>query len=326
LTALLYAARDGCYDCVDALIAAGADVNIPTPEGVTALMLALDNDHNDVASLLLDRGVNPRLWDWWGRTALYIAVDRKETLGAGGARGGSQAGRIPVAARSARQSVSSMDIINALLAADVEINAQLNMHRPSRSGNSGRFIDPLLNIGCTPLLRATMGGDTEVVRALLARDAYPNINAMGLTPFLVAAGVGAGNRGGTGLAAQTSAGGPVNLELMELLIQHGANVNDQVTGTMTYSMRVSRAPSANEGRTALHIAAQEGKADVVRYLLTKGASSEITDAGGLKAIDLVGSAAQSGNTPPAGAPASGTANPAAAAEIRSLLQSAASRE
>src|SRR5437867_4651886 len=122
LTALLYAARDGCYDCVDALIGAGADVNIPTPEGVTALMLALDNDHNDVAKLLLDRGANPRLWDWWGRTALYIAIDRKETLGASGAngrRGGSQgAGRTPVAARSARPPVSSMDIIDALLAAD----------------------------------------------------------------------------------------------------------------------------------------------------------------------------------------------------------------
>jgi ankyrin repeat protein len=219
-----------------------------------------------------------------------------------------------------------MDIINALLAADVEINAQLNMHRPSRSGNSGRFIDPLLNIGCTPLLRATMGGDAEVVRALLAKGAYPNINAMGLTPFLVAAGVGAGNIGGTGLAAQTSAGGPVNMELMELLLQHGANVNDQVTGTLTYSMRVSRAPSANEGRTALHIAAQEGKTDLVRCLLAKGANPEITDAGGLKAINLVGSGAQSASTPPAGTPTAGAANPATAAEIRNLLQSAASRE
>ena len=45
LTALLYAARDGCSECVDELIAAGADVNVPTPEGVTALMLAIDNDH-----------------------------------------------------------------------------------------------------------------------------------------------------------------------------------------------------------------------------------------------------------------------------------------
>ena len=59
LTAMLYAARDGCYDCVEALIAAGANVNVPTPEGVTPLMIALDNDHNDVAKLLLDRGANP---------------------------------------------------------------------------------------------------------------------------------------------------------------------------------------------------------------------------------------------------------------------------
>ena len=59
LTALLYATRDGCYDCVEALIAAGADVNYPTPEGVTPLMIALDNDHNEVAKLLLDHGANP---------------------------------------------------------------------------------------------------------------------------------------------------------------------------------------------------------------------------------------------------------------------------
>src|SRR6185369_10302260 len=99
-----------------------------------------------------------------------------------------------------------------------------------------------------------------------------------------------------GLAAQTSAGGPVNMELMELLLQHGANVNDQVTGTLTYAMRVSRAPSANEGRTALHIASQEGKTELVRYLLSKGANPDIKDAGGQRAIDLV-----PGASPAAGA-------------------------
>ena len=35
LTPLLYAARGGCYACVEALVDAGADVNLPTPEGVT---------------------------------------------------------------------------------------------------------------------------------------------------------------------------------------------------------------------------------------------------------------------------------------------------
>jgi uncharacterized protein len=330
LTALLYAARDGCADCVETLIGAGADVNVPTPEGVTALMLALDNDHNDVAKLLLDRGANPNLWDWWGRTALYIAVDRKETMGGGRGRGGAAAGGrgggAPEARRGSGAAVSSMDIIKALLAANVDLNPQLNFHRPSRGGNSGRFIDPLLNTGCTPLLRATMAGDSEVVRALLDKGANPNINDMGLTPFLVAAGVGAGNRGGTGLAAQTSAGGPVNMELMELLLQHGADVNAQVTGTLTYSMRVSRAPSANEGKTALHVAAEAGKTDLVRYLLGKGASTQITDADGKKPIDLAGDSGRGGSAPPAagGGPANGGVNPASAAEIRSLLGNAAS--
>jgi len=59
LTAMLYAVRGGCYECTEALIAARADVNQPTPEGVTPLMIALDNDHNDVAKLLLDHGANP---------------------------------------------------------------------------------------------------------------------------------------------------------------------------------------------------------------------------------------------------------------------------
>jgi len=292
LTALLYAARDGCSECVDALISAGADVNFPTPDGVTTLMLALDNDHNDVAKLLLARGANPRVWDWWGRTALYIAIDRKQILDGQQRKSGAQ---------GIRNTTSSMEIINALLAADVEINAQLNMQRPSRSGNTGRFVDPLLNIGCTPLMRATVGdrepkpdsknigGDADVVRLLLSKGANPNINAAGLTPFLVAAGVGAGFvTGATGLAMDSSMGGPVNKEVMELLLQNGADVNAQVTGTKTYSMRISRAPSANEGRTALHIAAQEGKTDLVRYLLSKGASKEIKDAGGLKPIDLAG--------------------------------------
>src|SRR5678815_3568659 len=88
LTALLYASRNGCYECAEALIGAGADVNVPTPEGVTPLMIALDNDHNDVAKLLLDRGANPRVADWWGRTALFIVIDRKEALGGRGGRGG----------------------------------------------------------------------------------------------------------------------------------------------------------------------------------------------------------------------------------------------
>ncbi len=371
LTALLYAARSGCYDCVEALLGTGADVNTPTPEGVTPLMIALDNDHNDTAKLLLDRGANPHVWDWWGRTALYIAIDRKENAGGGGggrggagggrgARGGRGGGGAPVAARASGPQVSSMDIINTLLAADVDINAELNFHRPGRGGNSGRFADNQLSTGCTPLFRAAMSNDLELIRTLLAKGANPNINSMGFTPFLISAGVTPGIRGG-GVAAPNTA-------ILDLMIEHGADVNAQVTGTGTYSMRISYNPQnspTKEGYSALHAAAQTGKTDLVRYLLAKGVKPELVEANGKKAIDLVGGGgggrgvptapavtgniaapanAQAAGTPPAAGAAAGgrgaagappaaaggrggagpaPVNPATAAEIRTLLQNAA---
>ncbi len=310
LTALLYAARDGCFECVEALLAAGADINFPTPEGVTPLMLAVDNDHNEVAKLLLDRGANPDLWDWWGRTPLYIAIDRREAviapLRTGIATIGNRPAPLPTHAPG-HPPVSNMEMIHALLAAGIDLNAQLNMHRPSRGGNSGRFVEEFYNTGCTPLMRATIAGDVELVPILLDKGADPNIGAMGVTPLLIAAGVGTGGRG-TGLASATSTGFPPNMTIMNLLIAHGADVNAQVTGMLTYSLRISRAPSSTEGMTALHVAAQRGRADLVRYLLEKGAKTDLVDSNGHKPIDLAGTAAPAGN-----------GSPASAAEIRTLL-------
>jgi ankyrin repeat protein len=320
LTALLYAARDGCYECVEALAGAGADVNVPTPEGVTPLMTALDNDHIEVAKLLLDGHANPNLWDWWGRTPLYIAIDRREAviapLRTGIATIGNRPAPVPTHAPG-HPPVSNMEMIQALLAAGVDLNPQLNMHRPSRGGNSGRFVEEFYNTGCTPLLRATIASDVELVRILLDKGADPNIGGMGVTPFLIAAGVGTGGKG-TGLASATSTGFPPNTPIMDMLLTHGADVNAQVTGMLTYSLRISRAPSSTEGMTALHVAAQRGRADLVRYLLDKGAKTDLADSTGHKPIDLVGTGAAA---PAAPADAGATS----IAETRALLQNAASR-
>jgi hypothetical protein len=124
---------------------------------------------------------------------------------------------------------------------------------------------------------------------------------------------------------------------MDLLLQHGADVNAQVTGTKTYSRRVARAPSANEGMSALHVAAQAGRADLVRYLLDKGANADLVDNSGHKPIDLVGisPAAGRGGATPDGAPSADRSGPAGGnpttreatgTEIRELLRDSVSRK
>jgi len=52
MTALMFAARDGCLHAADALIAAHASVNAPDPNGMTPLLLAITNNQIAVAQLL----------------------------------------------------------------------------------------------------------------------------------------------------------------------------------------------------------------------------------------------------------------------------------
>jgi ankyrin repeat protein len=104
------------------------------------------------------------------------------------------------------------------------------------------------------------------------------------------------------------------------MIQHGANVNAQVTGTKSYSMRVSyNPPPSKEGTSALHGAVQAGRTDLVRYLLEKGATPDLVDANGRKPIDLL-------DVVPAGRGGGGAVSPTTAAEIRALLKAAGAKQ
>lgn len=433
LTPLLYAARGGCLACAEALVSAGADVNLPTPEGATPMMIALDNGNNDVAKFFLQHGGNPKLWDVYGRTALYTAVDHavaaaggpgggaggRGGFGGGGGRGGpggpgaaapagpgagAQPGAAPVGggpggpagqggqatagrggagggaaggggrggggqgrggggargggAVANASTVSSMEIINLLLAAGVDPNSQLNMRRPSNQG--GRFSDPLLSSGTTPLLRALVGNNLEIARLLVEKGANPNIYGMGLSPFLYAAGI----TSGTYNDARGGAVAATNTELLDLMIQHGADVNAQVNGAASYSGRIARAltgdpvnTKTNEGMTALHAAVRAGNASLVHYLLDHGARTDIADGSGRTALDVLNGVpalqpavfADASGVAPRGAPAAeapaaaapaggrgagarggtggrGGANPATTQEIRTLLQAAAEKK
>jgi ankyrin repeat protein len=285
MTALLYAARAGCVDCVAALLDAGADVNLPNPDGVTPLMTAIDNGGFDAAMLLLERGANPHVWDWWGRTALYIAADVSgDEKGGTGPVGG--VGRQAVIIEG--QKTSALDVARALLEAGVDPNHQLTLHRPDREG-SGRFSDDSLRTGCTPLLRAAIAGDIELSKLLLDHGALIDLpNVMGVTPLMAAAGLSLSGRevrstlraGGAGVQANAIA-------LIDLYLDHGADINAAVTDTQSWTARIGR-PSAmtdRQGQTAIFGAAQWGWHDVVAHLIERGARVAIEDARGKTPID-----------------------------------------
>lgn len=281
LTPLLYAVRVGCDRCVQALLDNGADVNLPNPDGVTPLMTAIDNLHFDLAKTLLDRGANPHTWDWWGRTPLYVAVDMNTFVPRGGART-DRGGKL-----------TSLDIIKLLLAAGVNPNPQLNMHRPGRGGNSGRFTDDLLTTGATPLLRAAIAFDIPAIRVLLDGGALVDLpNVMGVTPFMVASGLGVSIRDPRS-NYQAPDVQKKAIATMEVLLKAGADVNARATDTSSRTGRIAR-PSTmtnRQGQTALYGAINWGWISVVQYLLDHGARVDIADAAGKTPLDaMVGNA------------------------------------
>ena len=272
LTPLLYAARAGCLGCVQAMLKAGADKDRPNPDGMTPMMMALDNGHVAVASYLLDQGANPHTWDWWGRTPLYVAVNM---------RGGPDSHPGP-------RPAESLEFIRALLVAGVNPNAQLAFKEPSRGGRENRFKDDLLTTGATPLLRAAQTFDNEAVRLLLDHGALVDLpNASGVTPFMTAAGIG----------TRTSAGvlgpGPpenvqaLSLETMEILRKAGADVNARITDVTSLTARIARGNTltGRQGQTTLFFAVEEGRTDVVRYLVENGAKVDVVDDMGRTPID-----------------------------------------
>jgi ankyrin repeat protein len=75
MTPLLFAAREGCVECIPVLAELGADVSQTTPDGISGIVLALINGHYDVGAALIDAGTDPNLIDYTGRGGLYSAAD-----------------------------------------------------------------------------------------------------------------------------------------------------------------------------------------------------------------------------------------------------------
>src|SRR5205809_228489 len=209
LTALLYSAREGCLDCTRSLAEGGADLNMADPDSVSPLLLAILNGHFDVAAYLIGKGANPNKWDWWGQAPLYAAVDLNT---------------VPHGGRPDRPSLdetSSFEVIQLLLDAGANPNAQLKLAQPYRAVGPDRGADGMITIGTTPLLRAAKAFDVPAIKLLLERGALPNLpNNAGYTPVMAAAGLGSRDHDTRGRFLTEDVPGR-SIEALEVLLKRG---------------------------------------------------------------------------------------------------------
>ncbi len=270
MTALMYAAREGCAECAQALVEGGADPNLPGPRNEPPLVVALNNFSFDVAAYLIDAGADPNRWDWWGRSPLYAAVDMNT---------------IPHGGRPDRRSVdatTSLELIEKLLDAGANPNLQLKLMPPYRHRGDDRGCDGLLTTGTTPLLRAAKTFDTDAMSLLIAHGAIVDLpQDDGVTPLMAAAGYGSLEcdiRGyGPGIPHyQTEDVEEKSIAAIDLLLAAGARIDAVTTGG---------GRGKGPGQTALFGAAFWGWNDVLSHLVAHGAKVDAVDAEGRTAID-----------------------------------------
>ncbi len=278
-TPLLYAARGGCLECVKRLVAGGADLDLPDPEAVTPLILAITTFHFDVADFLVEAGADIDRWDLFGRTALYAAVDMNT---------------IASPDRPGVPSFAGRDLIKKLLDRGANPNTQLKLRRPEfRNAIGERGADNSLATGTTPLLRAAHASDNETIKLLLEHGAVVDLpNATGLTPFMAAAGLGLSPRSNRGRYKTEAMG----LESVRMLLAAGADINASIADHRRLEkepprdlggpVRYHSVHIPTDGQTAIFGAARHGYNEIIKFLVANGARIDVVDAKGATAFDM----------------------------------------
>jgi len=263
---LFYAASYSDEKTVVQLLLSNADPNIKDQGGLTPLhvsLMARDHSHGDgsthghqeeIAAILLKHGADFRATGQKGENILILSILGgyhglvKELIGKGANVTVNAAGITPViaalikAARAEDEHHRYVDIAILL----IESGADLNVTGPD---------------GESPIDLAGMVGSLELIKAIIMADEEL--------------------MGGRSIELLTSLASTANVDLAEMLIENGAEING----------------INKEGKTALHVAARAGQAEFCKYLINKGADINMRIISGPYAGDSPLDEAYSGLSP-----------------------------
>jgi len=245
LTPLLYAARENCLECVDVLLANGADIDLPDPDGVSPLHVAIMNANWDIAKRLIEAGADVNQWDIYGEAPLFTAVGNYTRTDGGR---GSSIDPLP--------QTDGSTIVQMLLDGGANPNMQVFFRPANVRGSTNTR-------GSTPLIRAANNGDREMVERLMQYGADPTIyTADRQTPIHAVL---------AGRAREQDA-----LELIRIFYTAGTDID--MVALVNHREEV-------RGGTALHYAVRKRYKDVIRELASWGIEMDAIDQDGLTALD-----------------------------------------
>ena len=248
LTPVMFAARHGAVSALRVLIEAKADIDAKTPEGFSAVVIALDNLHFDAAKVLVEGGASA---DGGGLFAVVEARNRVNYVGEF---------QVPTGAES------SLELLELMLSRGADLMSRLPEQLLDRDA---RFTPPPPKITDVALIRAARSSDVEAMRVLIEAGADASLHddkRGGVTPLIA---VMMGPELPSLIEADRSPTEDKAIAAIDFLLDHG----------------VEPTIANNVGATALHIAALRNYPGVIRHMAERGADINVADRGGYTPLD-----------------------------------------